>query len=463
MSGIGAIEHTYLYPYASQIVGSADSSLLQLATSRSGQSFPYFFEGKVTRPRTAAQLLIALARVVSTRYYMPPNMLARVIAERDPVVTAGGGMLRFEGFSACCSTYARVDFDPDGYSGEIVGRGTTNVDFNPALRASLSKVRDTDRLTVSVGPDELAVKRGFDKIVERKVDLPVRWLKGFVEVQAYQSAMEPRFTVDRLEAIRFLRTLPKTTAPKTTFFVVQAGKGLRLSQTATKDAVPITGLQRLQLITTLVPLADRLKIFAHPSGQASEWQLECGGMTMHLTLTAEVSRGFSGEGQVLSNLFDADVAQLPKLRAALKWQSLIDVADLARQLDLTVEQIRAGLAVLGSRGVVGYDVNNASYFHREMPFDLDAVEEMHPRLKNARELVQSGKVKILRRDGDTIESEVAGTDVNHRVVLKAEQTGGAQCSCPWHSKYQGKRGPCKHVLAAQLMLAGDEGGDEVQT
>src|SRR5262249_29270532 len=158
-------------------------------------SFPYFFEGRVLQPRTTAQLLTTLARVVSTRYYMPPNMVARILLERDPVVTAGAGMLRFEGFSACCSTYVRVDLTPDAYSGSVVGNGTTNVDFNPAMRASLARVRDVDRLGISVGPDEVAVRRGFENVVERKVALPLRWLKGFVEVQAYQSEMQPQFEV----------------------------------------------------------------------------------------------------------------------------------------------------------------------------------------------------------------------------------------------------------------------------
>lgn len=459
MSGAAAIEHTYLYPFPSQIISVADHSQMQLATSRLGDSYPYFFEGKITRPRDAAQLLIALARVVSTRYYMPPNTVARVIAERDPVVTAGAGMLRFEGFSACCSTYARVDFNSDAYTGEIFGHGTTNVEFNPALRASLSRVRDADRLSVSVGPDELLVKRGFEQVVERKVDLPLRWLKGFVEVQAYQSAMQLRFSVDRQEAVRFMRSIPRTTAPKATFFVVKSGKSLRLSQNATNDAVPITGLQRLQLLTNLAPLADHLRIFAHPSGQSSEWQLQCGGMTIHVTLTAEVSRGFSGEGQVLSELRETNLAHIAKVKSALKWQSLIDEPDLANQTDLTEDQVRSALAVLGSRGIVGYDVGNSSYFHREMPFDLEAVDEMHPRLKNARKLLQSGKLKILRRDGDTTELQVTSNDVDHRVVLK-EKSGDVRCTCPWHAKYQGSRGPCKHILAAQLILAGAEGDTE---
>ena len=44
-------------------------------------------------------------------------------------------------------------------------------------------------------------------------------------------------------------------------------------------------------------------------------------------------------------------------------------------------------------------------------------------------------------------SDSRGTEVRHHVRLLPE---GDRCSCPWFSKHQGQRGPCKHILAAQL-------------
>src|SRR5688572_5277401 len=102
MCASNAIEHTYRYPYSSQLLDVYDKPLLQLAKAQTHDKFPYFFEGRILQPRIAAQLLSTVAKVVETRYYIPPNMLNRIIMERDPVVTAGAGMLRFEGFSACC-------------------------------------------------------------------------------------------------------------------------------------------------------------------------------------------------------------------------------------------------------------------------------------------------------------------------------------------------------------------------
>jgi hypothetical protein len=447
------VEHTYRYPFSSRFIESADSSL-QLATSLSGDTFPQFFRGRVLQPRTTALLLNSVARVVSTRYYTPPNVV-RTLSQRDPVVTAGAGLLRFEGFSICCSTFARVDLSPDAYDGQLVGHGTTNVDFNPPMRAALARVRDADRFTMMVGPDKFAVRRGFEQIVERKVELPLRWLKGFVEVQAYQSEMELRYTIDKVETLRFLRSLPRSPNHTASFYVVPIGKGLRLSQNKCREAVPLSGVHRLQLLAELAPLADSLKIYCHPSGQASEWQLQCGPLTIQLTITAESSRGFSGEGQVLADLVSGNTDQIAKLRAALKWQSLVNISELAHQVEMNEDEVRKGLALLGTRGIVGFDVMNGAYFHREMPFDLSLIEQMHPRLKAARRLVRESKVEILSYKNEIMELHVAGSKVQHVVTIKGEQHS---CTCQWEAKHQGARGPCKHILAARIFssTAGDD-------
>jgi hypothetical protein len=204
-----AITHLYRYAYPSALTSDTAAPSLSLATSGGAEPQPHFFTGEVAHPRVTAQLLRSLSRVVQSRYYLPPAMLKRVLAEADPVVTSGDGLLRFEGFSACASAYARVDLTPDTFSRcEAVSSGTTNVDFNADMRAALSRIRDSDRLGLRVGTREVVLEGRTDRVVERKVPLPVRWLKGFVEVQAFQSAMKPCFEMAGTEAARFIRALP---------------------------------------------------------------------------------------------------------------------------------------------------------------------------------------------------------------------------------------------------------------
>ena len=444
-----AIEHTYRYAFASGVRENAEGGRLQLATSGGPTQFPYFFQGQLKQPRLSALLLRTLSKVVASRFHIPAAMLRRILATRDPVVTSGGGLIRFEGFSGCCSTYARLDLNPEAYDGVVVDQGTTNVDFNAGMQATLAQIRDNERVGLAVGTDEVALLRGAEQVVERKVKLPVRWLKGFVEVQAYQSRMERRSQLGRVETLRFLRSLPRSVIAKTVYWVVPAGNGLRLSQRESAGALRVAGIERLRLLDDLAPLADGLTVFADPQGNASEWQLHFGPLKFHLTLSAEVWRGFSGEGQVLAELAAKERGRLLKLvQGMLKWQAEIRPDEFAANWDASTESLRQAFATLGSRGLVGYDLARGAYFHRELPFDLTLIADMHPRLKSAQKMVEGGGVRVLRRTEDLIEAEVPGTDVTHRVRLSED---GDRCTCPWHAKHQGARGPCKHILAVQIL------------
>jgi hypothetical protein len=130
------------------------------------------------------------------------------------------------------------------------------------------------------------------------------------------------------------------------------------------------------------------------------------------------------------------------------------VFEISKHTQLTEVTVKQLLSVLGTRGLVGFDLRAGAYFHREMPFDLEQVEHMQPRLKAARLLVANGLVSVLPRNSDMNELEVQGTEVKH--LVKLGQTGN-RCTCQWYSKYQGLRGPCKHIIASVITLRGDDG------
>jgi hypothetical protein len=442
-----AIAYTYRYPFTSELAATPAGPNLRLATCSGADQHPYFFKGRFVYPKQAADLLRSLARVVQSRFYMPPAMLAKILALADPVVTSGDNALRFEAFSACCSAYARVDFSDAALDGELHERGTTNVDFNPPLRAALAQVRDSDRVGVSVGTDRLEFSRGDNAIVERKVKLPTRWLKGFVEVQSYQSRMQRRLEISGVEARRLLNALPRSRTAASCW-LVPAGRGVRLSQRRAIGAVPVAGIERLRVVEDLALHARSLCVYVDEATEACTWEWNLDGARFHLVLSPDVSRGFSGEGHALAALADDQWREiLSRVRASLKWHSAIDADALAGTLETRAEVVRMALAALGARGLVGYDLARGAYFHRELPFDLEKVEKLQPRLKDARELVAEGKVRILTRNADGVEARVRGKNVEHRVTGKGEAW---KCTCRWYAKHQGSRGPCKHVLAVQL-------------
>lgn len=187
-----AVDYRYHYRFPSALDGDGAGLRLRLATSGGPGEHPYFFRGRLNRPDRAADLLRGLAEVVDARFAVPPSMLGKILRLADPVVTCGEGALRFEAFSQCCSAYARVDLLPGSFEGDLVGRGTTNVDFNAPLKAGLARIRAGDAVGLNVGADRLELEVGGETVLERKVALPVRWLRRTMVPVARQRARPGR-------------------------------------------------------------------------------------------------------------------------------------------------------------------------------------------------------------------------------------------------------------------------------
>ncbi len=394
-----------------------------------------------------------LSEVVRSRYSIPPAMLKKTLALADPVITchrpdgdrSGAPVIRFEGFSGCCGVYARIDFLAGAIDPESVSPGTTNVDFGPSMRAALTRLTDSDRVDLKIGRTAVELNTAGEATVEKKVALPMRWLKGFVEAQSYQSGMELRFELNSAMAKSFLRGLPRSMSLQTNAWVTPVRDGLRIGQTEMPGAAKVGGMARVRALEDVARHATGLRVYAADSG-ATAWELETKAARFLLVLSPETWRGFTGEGQALEKLAGAEgQAALGRVRAALRWQPLLDASTLATANNLSRGVVDHALARLGAAGLVGYDLSARAYFHRELPFDLDAVESMQPRLLAARKLVAEDAVKL---GPDGAEAWVRGSDVEHHVRLGDE---GARCTCAWYAKHRNERGPCKHILAARLM------------
>ena len=310
---------TYTYRRPSGLAGS----LLGLSTSGGTTStgpreHPRFFSGVLTEPAAAAAALLAVADVARTRYHRP-----RPTAFRDPVVTCNGDRLRLESFSACCGVYARLDVLEPAPDGEMHERGTTNVDVNAPLREALARVGRDDPLHLAVGAEELAVTMRDGAVVEKKVPLPERWLRGFVELQVITSGFDPRAQVPAAEAVRFLRGLPAGPWGRGgVLWAVPAGRGLRITSRPVPGAVCLAGPDRLRTMLPLLRFARGLRVHGPPVSagagpSAGVWEPELPGMRYVLALSPEPHRGFSGEGAVLDALAADETADDAELLGAL--------------------------------------------------------------------------------------------------------------------------------------------------
>jgi hypothetical protein len=440
------ITYQYEIPSGLSKAGSFDELFLAKYSEVQKKDAPCFFWGRLTNPYLTARCLINLSNVVKSSFSLSPFQMAML---KDPVVTAGNGKIRFEGFSHCAGVYARVDVLPGGHDGEFLENGTTNVDFNQAMLSALSGISRRESMLLSVGKKAVTVETGNRKVVERKVPLPTKWIKGLTTVQLYLAEAEKVFTFNRIQTLQLFQSLPNG-KPKTDFYLTVQGGKPAFSPVQSASAVCIGGVHRLRLLEPLLPHLDQMRVFAHPNMQSTTWQLYFGDLRFSLSLSRDAWRGFSGEGAALESLIE-DVPD--------SWIDLVDKYSYANQaFNPTLLAINEGIDLhkienitgrLSAMGLLGYDLDDNQFFYRRLPFKLSRILSLNPRLKDAEKLLAENKVTITLRTDNRVEATVAGGGVKHTVQLGGDSE---KCTCTWYSKHQGERGACKHILATKKRL-----------
>ncbi len=439
------------YPYPSKLeaIGSGGHRL-ELAADLAHNTSANFFQGTLLHPKVASSMFVLLPRLAQSRFYMPPNIVAQLIALADPVVTCSTDILRLESLSACCSAYARVDVSVDACaSGSVFGKGTTNVDFHSGLRDALAAMTGSGNLEMSVDSSKVDLSVNSEQFVEKQVQLPARWLRGFAEVSAYQADLRLVHDLKKVATMRFLNNLPASANEKAEYYLVMRGGELAVTQQKQADAVKLESLSRFKVLKPIASLIDGCKIYANASGTSS-WVFSAGPYRLEYVISSSAGRGFSGEGQILNGLANASSeAYLPAVRAALNWQTRIEVDALARTLGTTSDTIRSCLSKLASSGLVGYDTAVGAFFHRSLPFKESKTLSANPRLKGAKKIVDGNDVEIIKSEKLLVEAQVSGSGVMHVVKIGDDK---ASCTCVWYAKHGDERGPCKHVLSVRLLL-----------
>lgn len=440
---------TYSYNILSTLTQNNGQDELQLAKFseiQKASDAPCFFIGKVKQPFIMARCLVTLANVVKASFNLSPAQLALL---KDPIVSAGYERVRFEGFSHCAGVYARVDILPDGLSGDFLQSGTTNVDFNQPMLSALAAIRNSEAVTLSVGQKSVGLHRENSQVIERKVPLPVKWIKGLSSVQIYLAQSASGHQLTKIQAQQLFRSLPKGQV-KTDYFLVMRGNTPQFSPVKSAAAICIGGLHRLRLLEPLLPFIDRMQVFAHPQMQSTSWQLYFGALRFSLTLSRDCWRGFSGEGATLAALNEGvDESWLTIFDEQAQANQAIEPAFFTSAGNRWLGKTDTLSAQLAAMGLLGFDLDDGAYFYRQLPFKPARILSLNPRLKGAEKLIADNKVAIISRQGARTEARVEGSGVQHTVIIDAS---GERCTCEWFSKYQGQRGPCKHVLAVKKLI-----------
>ena len=384
------------------------------------------------------------AKVVRSSFGpIPPSL-------RDPIVSAGAEKLRFEGFSSCNGVYVRLDMKPDAVDGEFIANGTTNVDFNEPMLNALNAIQKNEKVTLAVGQKEVQVITSKSKVIEKKVTLPTRWIKGLTSVQLYLADMEIKFELTKIQTIQLFQSLPKGSV-KGDFFITKRAEKFMFSTLSSRDSVRIGGIHRLRLLEGILAIVDKIYLYESSDKETCAIVCEFGKMQLMMAFSPDAYRGFSGEGKALENMSEnVPIEWISGLNSILKSNETFNPTMLSIENDIDFGTMDNLTASLSSMGLLGYDIYEKAHFYRRLPFKPERILSLNPRLKNAKKLIENEDILIIEKRLNYVEAKVKGTDVTHKVIIEGEKI---HCTCDWFTAYKGKRGICKHILGVKMMIS----------
>jgi SWIM zinc finger len=411
----------------------------------------------------------------------------------DPVVTVHPDQVFFEVFSKDEGAYAKLGIDLGAFDLEHPPAcGTTNIDFSPALFSGVEQMRSYRQTRLSVGKEAVALTTtSAAKVLEKKIQVPDSWLRGFLQVQSAAALPRDTFRLSPIDLYNVLRHLRMNGDRK------GRRRGLRvelipgeppglvlepwetvLASTAgpyrgrTSRVVRLWGRRRLMLLRRLLPFVEQVEVHVLGSGLPSFWVLRAGAVTLTLGLSGFTAANWS-QAVSFDLLMPRKVHGGEALDRVLRHLSTVWVAD-TRQLStatgLKGEALAEGLQIGCQQGRLMYDVAGDVYRLRaltEAPLDMGRLEYRNLRERTAHDLIaRRGAVQIVT------ENRIAGTgleligkvsvaedrrEYRPQMLLTDEgQVSKAECTCTFFRKQGLKAGPCAHLVALRLAYGEQE-------
>jgi hypothetical protein len=330
------------------------------------------------------------------------------------------------------------------------------------------------------------------EVLEKKIQVPDSWLRGFLQVQSaatlpfdhvrlapmdlYNVLRHLRMNGDRKGKRRGLRfelvpaERPRIVAePWETVFSTTAdvfrGKAARL--------IRVWGRRRLMTIKRLLPFVEGVDVYLLGSGMPSFWVFRAGDITLTLGLTGFTSANWSSAlgFDLLLPRKTQDTEPMKKVVEYLgddHW--FADTKALAQQTGVKGSALIEALQLGCQHGQLMYDIGNGVYRLRPIvggQLDLARLQYRNVREKVAHDLLtRRGAVRI------TSENRIAGIgleltgqvsveedkrDYRPQMVLADEgQVRKVTCTCAVFRKHGIKGGPCVHLIALRLVFAEKE-------
>ena len=411
----------------------------------------------------------------------------------DPVVTVHPDGVLFEVFSRDEGTYAQLRVDRSAL--EVEGawiEGTTNIDFTDTLFDGLQRIRTTRDARLTISPEAVGVTVGDEEVVEKRVQVPDAWLRGFLQVQSSATLARAGVRLAPIELYNMLRHLRLHGDQKGKGRAVRIelvpGEAPRLVlepwealiETTSgpyagrrPEVIRIWGRKRWRLVSRFLPFVDDIELHLIGSGLPSFLVLRAGPISLTLGLT-----GFTASNWSRSLQFDALLphpGSVPAGESAELQQRVLETlgeswaADwrtLVTRTGATPAQVLAVLQAAGQNGWVMFDLATGQVRLRPLtaePLDPQRLAFRNDVEKLAHDLVESGAVELLRegvapRGGVELVAhvKVLADQREYRTSFVIDDDGRvqrAECTCHQFRSHGLKEGPCAHLMALRLRYA----------
>ncbi|MFN3202620.1 MAG: SWIM zinc finger family protein [Bradymonadia bacterium] len=417
----------------------------------------------------------------------------------DPIVSVHPDAVTFEVFSKDEGTYAQLSLDAKALKIGAKGKpaptfGTTNVDFSDALFNGVQRMRSYRNTTLTLGDaaggagDVGLETEGQPKVIEKQINVPDAWLRGFLQVQSAATLPASTFSLAPIDLYNVMRTLRLKADQKRKGRAIRVelvpGEPPRLVLEPWEEIIPsssanyegrtahvirIWGRRRLMLLRRLMPFIESVDVHLLGSGMPSFFVFRCGAVTFTLGLT-----GFSSANWAQSLNFDVLLPRpegepegLDKVLEHLgeKWSD--SAKGIGKATGLKGADLTAALQGGCQAGRLMYDIARDVYRLRPLtaePLKLDTLAHRNTRERQARDLLATdGAVKI------TQENRIfgRGVEITGKVVVAADQreyrcelliddegrVTRASCSSPFFRKHALKHGPSAPLIALALKYA----------
>ncbi|KNY28175.1 hypothetical protein [Pseudobacteroides cellulosolvens] len=391
----------------------------------------------------------------------------------DPVITVHPDQVSFEAFSLDESTYGCLSVNMDEFQLKQQPQlGTTNIDFSDKLAREMERFRTYTNVELSVNPGGFTIDSGvMPEYVEKKIDLPESWIKGFNQVSGAASLGGVDITltpVDMYDICSFLRRFKANKSPRYMKWILEPekpvkivfepfGKAMELQSVyhgKKKREEKIWGRRRWLVIEKIIPHVKSFTIRLLGFGMPQFIIGDMGSMKMTIGFSSWSSNdwvkgtafnilgGFIGNGNYES------------VYSLLKEHRFLSVDSISEKLNSSSKTInKAGVGMLLRRGEGYFDpVLDVVRFRQlcNVPIDKSLYETTNMEIK-VQEHMQEGMSNFTLKVNNEMELIAANVykDGNAELVIDQDgQISKVKCKCSEFNRGSGNISePCSHILA----------------